>query len=413
MSDGWQDYTPKQDADWQDYQPDQKRSAASPIAAPKLTVGAPASQPAQRQQYIATGTEIPEDRPGVNRTMESLGALGGGALKSVADVTAPVIAHRIGQRAGVIPPGDAYQGEGQLKDVPGKAVAMMAGGLEGPEAEIGPSQAAEPKAIPVQGEAPGMAMRVAKVFAHKIPGVKLASDLADAVRGPEAPPIKAAPPTTAPIPQTEGIPWGSGGQGPISLRGKAIPQAEAAPVQTPEPTGTAADVSLPKVPVKVVRQAQALGPNARVLNQAAPLGRAIPEAVEPPVSVQPPTKAIPDMRVTDAPRYSENSRYDYQASGRKPTPYFWEQGGKGRADMLDDRAVQQDMQADLDKHERIATAEERREFAARNSMDTPKGELIRQSRIAQPKAIPPADLTPEWQRALDAEKAKKAAKNAE
>jgi hypothetical protein len=189
----------------------------------------------------------------------------------------------------------------------------------------------------------------------------------------------------------------------------SIPAAKAIPVGDaiqPEATG---DVALPKPPVKVLRQATALGPNAKVLNQAAPLqGRAIPEPVAAPQSAPAPL-AVPAQRIAGKPIYSENPRYAYQASGSKPIPYQWEEGGRGLSELEDDKGVQQDWQDYHEKDARIVAAEAARDFAARNSMDMPKSERIRQARIAKP--IPLGDnndLTPILRQSLEKAKAGKA-----
>jgi hypothetical protein len=248
---------------------------------------------------------------------------------------------------------------------------------------------------------------------------------------------------------------------------KAYKAAKPAPIPEPVPEvpvpetpkmASPPDQAAPlgRVPVKVVRQSSALGPNAKVLSQAQPLAEvparpvsvpvAAPEPVEageapypttpsaygppkrdfqgnvpaenqgfPPYKVEEPKQDLGEIqregterrmggplprggverRVVSTPeiatpqRFSENPRFDYQATGQKPAPYIWEAGGRGRGDFLDDKAIQQELGQQLDAEGRGIESQAARDFAARNSMDTPKGELIRQSRIAKPGDIEP------------------------
>jgi hypothetical protein len=56
------------------------------------------------------------------------------------------------------------------------------------------------------------------------------------------------------IPETNGIPWGSGGQGPLELRGKMIPQA------APQTPNVQAQPVQPAAPISQVPQAQPTAP---------------------------------------------------------------------------------------------------------------------------------------------------------
>jgi hypothetical protein len=76
----------------------------------------------------------------------------------------------------------------------------------------------------------------------------------------------------------------------------------------------------------------------------------------------------------------------------------------GSADAADDRALSQEMTWDLQKHGYRAESEARREFIARNSTGVTKGELVQAAQNPQP-----ADLTSQWQQALDAINKQKAA----
>lgn len=216
-----------------DFIPAESHSAASPVAPPPL--GKPTVN--MQKVNLLGGTS---QNPDVQRPItDQVGELGAGALKSTAHVAAmaPVMLHRGLQSRGIAPQGDIYPGEHTTEqvakqDLPNAAL-MVAGGMDSPEPELAPQgrpiETPSPSSSPT---APGMAKRVGTVLVKKIPGVKLASDLMDAVKGPDAPAAKV--PNQAPVPETNGIPWGTGGQGPIDLRGKMIPK-ESANVPQPEP----------------------------------------------------------------------------------------------------------------------------------------------------------------------------------
>jgi hypothetical protein len=109
------------------------RSAASPIAAPKMTVGAPSSAD-MTQHYLVGGEPV---RP----LGEALYTQGRNALAGAENVSAPVIGHRLAQRFSAAKPGDLFPEEAQLKDVPGQATAAFVGGLE----DKGPAEPAMPR----------------------------------------------------------------------------------------------------------------------------------------------------------------------------------------------------------------------------------------------------------------------------
>ena len=139
-----------------------------------------------------------------------------------------------------------------------------------------------------------------------------------------------------------------------------------------------------------------------------PRGKPIPEPVAAPQSAPAPL-AVPAQRIAGPPIYSENPRYAYQASSSKPIPYQWEAGGRGLSELEDDKGVQQDWADSHEKEARLVAAQAARDFAARNSMDIPKSELIRQARIAKPIPLGDnEDLTPILQQSLKKAKAGKA-----
>lgn len=161
----------------------------------------------------------------------------GSAVQSAANISAPVIGHRVLQRLGAVGPGSRlYPEEGTLKDAARDATLLMAGGAEGLEAEPAAISArvARPTAVSpaVEAGTPGILGRAREVAvrrAGRIPGVQATKDALYIVGGKgeaaAAPPLIAKP-SAAPIPETNGVPWGTGGPGPIELRGKSIPKPE-------------------------------------------------------------------------------------------------------------------------------------------------------------------------------------------
>jgi hypothetical protein len=89
-------------------------------------------------------------------------------------------------------------------------------------------------------------------------------ELQDLVNGP-APAAPAPPSPPGPqIPQTNGIPWGSGGQGPLALRGQMIPRSAVYPgAPLPENPGTFPGAPYPQTPSPDVLQGNALARGAQ------------------------------------------------------------------------------------------------------------------------------------------------------
>jgi KTSC domain-containing protein len=88
--------------------------------------------------------------------------------------------------------------------------------------------------------------------------------LQDLVNGPAPSTQPAATPTPAQISETNGIPWGSGGQGPIELRGKMIPRSAVYPgAPLPQNPGTFPGASYPESPSPQVLQGNALARGAQ------------------------------------------------------------------------------------------------------------------------------------------------------
>jgi hypothetical protein len=106
---------------------------------------------------------------------------------------------------------------------------MLLGGLEGegisPTPELNRLANGTPKA-PVSVPTTEPMSMMSKVM-REVPGIGgylRKMDLVNSILGNKA---EAPSPSIEPVPETNGVPWGSGGQGPLDLRGKMIP---------PEPT---------------------------------------------------------------------------------------------------------------------------------------------------------------------------------
>lgn len=187
---GWQDFTPQAPpgGGWEDYK---APSAASPIAPPTLR---PPQIPMSKVMLTGGTSENPDlQRP----VTEQVGQVGAGMVKGLANASGPVTAHRLLQNKGIVGSGDLYSGEPDLKGNVNAAAQLTAlGGIDAAEATptMGTPRIPPPETA---AEGPGMAMRLAKVGIKRIPGVKLAGDLVDAVRGPAPKPQPTVPPPVA------------------------------------------------------------------------------------------------------------------------------------------------------------------------------------------------------------------------
>jgi hypothetical protein len=166
------------------------------------------------------------------------------------------------------------------KEVINTGLPVLAGGLEGGEAE----GAAAPKVEPVASHAASIIEHPAvtpwisamKRELMKIPGMDVAKTALESAKGLS----KSAPepaPTPAPIPQTNGVPWGSKipETGPPELWGKPVP-ATAPPespfVSKPQPTAPAVQPA-PATPISPVNVEKALNDalGGRPLQRGVPL----------------------------------------------------------------------------------------------------------------------------------------------
>jgi hypothetical protein len=434
--------TPQPQQDWF------AANAPTPSAPTQATKGA-SDQDWFAQNAPGTTTPKTADSGKLPPVSETVANMIGSAAKSLAKVSGPNIMYELLRQ---------HFPQANLPPALGKPNAdeIMTTGLLSliPEAEG--EAAATPKAM-AETAAPSAAKSAASVLEHpavkpwadaaqaeamKIPGANLARTFYRSARGliegaPEAPapPTPAAPPPTpAPIPETNGIPWGSKGQGPLDLRGKMIPQAEVAPVApAPEPAPMP-EPAIPKAPARTLRQAKALGPNAQVLSQSTALGQPVNDIVDQAIPPTGPTQAanlltkklvdshlargnvVQAEAVIDHAAASANSSWEPMRPQIVPAVQNIREnlamqkaaesvpvGTSARtpADMLDDRATQQEMNWNLQEHGERAEQEARREFIARNSTGIGKGDLIQQARGGQPEE----DLTQTWQKALDQVKA--------
>jgi len=214
-------------------------SAASPISAPAIQKP---SLPMSRV-YLNTGNPVPE---------QNAADVLKGMAQGVYDVSTPGVAMSIlqakfPQLASKIP----LPAGGPLKDLPVKAIAMTGGmALGGLDAEPPPT-GVRPAVRPTpEVSVPSTGPTMGSILARHIPIVgKYLRTMDDiqALLGKDAPAstTNVASPKAAPIPETNGVPWGTGGQGPVSLRGKMIPKEPFAEPGMPVPGGK---VALPQGP---------------------------------------------------------------------------------------------------------------------------------------------------------------------
>jgi hypothetical protein len=378
----------------------------------------------------------------------------GGAVKSLAKVSGPNVMYELLRKnfpsLGLKP----VLGMPTANEVGAQGAAMMIPGAEG--------EAGEGVAVPKAEPAIGTAAKVGAALEHpavtpwigmmkrelmKIPGTDLAKTTYESLRGlaegtPEAP--KAPTPTAPPaaIPETNGVPWGSGGQGPLDLRGKMIPQ-EAAPAAASEPAPQPTPSDIPKrADVSVWRDAtrqnvpyagedygklqaatkatidkaipaegDTLALNKRVTSQVEThLSQGNVEAAESVLDTAA-VKANPKWTPPSRPRIvpsTQNIREtiaqvnDAEAAPNRPTP-----------DSMEDRALSQEMSQDLERHGWAAESEARREFIARNSTGVTKSDLTgaaeKPVKYTKTPAVPSPgtsadDLTDLLQKSLEAAK---------
>jgi hypothetical protein len=193
-----------------------------------------------------------------------------GIAASLINKTAPGLAAKLQQVPYI---GPLMQQAAPLKNIPGMATAAMASPLaEGAEmGDLTPDpNAPRPQPAPASPNAPSPnGSSLLKIMSRHIPvigrglrAMDTVQELANLGKQPTAgEPTPAAP---TPIPETNGIPWGSGGQGPIELRGKMIPRSAVYPgAPYPENPGTFPGAPNPESPSPEVLQGNALARGAQ------------------------------------------------------------------------------------------------------------------------------------------------------
>ena len=226
---------------------DQEHSAASPIPPPSIA-----------KPTVAMHPSFLIGDPDADATPQSLGDVAKGMARNLYQVSAPGIASSIAHR----------DSPGSLSQVPVIGAAMesnaaplhrlpqqitetgalmmipevMESGVEdAPQTVAREAAPPSPRVARPSDSTPGVLGRAGEVALRRaggIPGVQATKDALYILRGKgEKPTIPE--PQSAPVPETNGIPWGTGGKGPIDLRGKMIPEEErgVSASATPDATG--------------------------------------------------------------------------------------------------------------------------------------------------------------------------------
>jgi hypothetical protein len=192
--------------------------------------------------------------PYLEKDADEVAGVLGGAVKSLAKVSGPNTVYEMLRQH--FPELNLKPGLGMptANEVGAAGVGMM---LPGAEGEAG---AEVPKTETPAAAAPKAASSAASVLDHpavspwvdalkaelksKIPGYTFLKTLRDSAEGLTKGQEPPKPPTPG-VPETNGVPWGSGGQGPIDLRGKVIPPASS---QLPSDVAAAPDAATPEAP---------------------------------------------------------------------------------------------------------------------------------------------------------------------
>jgi hypothetical protein len=399
---------------------------AQPEAAPNAGLAPPAGPSKEMHESLPFGDPNTPPNPPLSQT---IGDIGKGFIRNLGQISAPGIAGSIlhARAPGLISQipkvGPAIERNlTPAKELPAQiienATLAGAGGIEAaPETELA-ARPSPPSSIvpPIEGNAaPGVAMRVGKVLAHRIPGVTLASDLADAVRGPE---VKPGAPVNAPIPETNGIPWGTGGKGPLDLRGQKI-QSETIPAPATPAARITSPIEAPKVDT---------GKLGNLLNESLggkPLQKGVSLRNQKPLTnlQQQITDAAPPSAQTPKAPLTNLSKQIADAAHPLPEGFTPVESSVLKGYKYD--PAKQEFSAITNTGQRYThaevTPEEARAFESSDSKGTDWNKQIRQNHvqvekngrptqpIAQHSALP-TDLTQTWQDAADDLKAKKAAK---
>ncbi len=191
-----------------------------------------------------------------------------GIAASLINKTAPGLAAKMQQIPYI---GPMMQQAAPLNQIPGMATAAMASPLaEGMvTGDLVPDpNAPRPQPAPTSPNAASPnGSSLLKIMSRHIPvigrglrAMDTVQDLANLGTQPTAP----TPSAPTQIPATNGIPWGSGGQGPLDLRGQMIPRSAVYPgAPYPENPGTFPGAPYPESPSPEVLQGNALARGAQ------------------------------------------------------------------------------------------------------------------------------------------------------
>ena len=345
----------------------------------------------------------------------------GESVKSIAKISSPhVVYEMIRQHFPQLGLKPVLGGMPTANETMATATGMMAGadegtgapeGAEAPKVEAAPSGAAKVRSVLEHPAVTPWIDRgleaMKEELMSKIPSYPFFKTLAKSAKGlAEGSQPPAAPASAPPIPETNGIPWGSGGQGPLDLRGKMIPQeiqdlrqiTRATVNKTVPPAGDTSPLNTLVHSLVDKHLTQGDVANAEdVLDTAAKTAN---------------PKYTPPDRPRIVPSVQNIRENIAQANAAEAQP------SRLTADALDDHALSQEMNWDLERHGWAADSEARREFIARNSTGVTKAELTgaaeKPVRYTKTPGVPspgtPAtdDLTDLLQRSLDAAKKAKA-----
>ena len=206
----------------------------------------------QVSQAMQAGGKLYQDPNAPPNTLGDMADVALQGLKGIAQISAPGIAASLINKTApglaaklqqVPYIGPLMQQAAPLKNIPGMATAAMASPLaEGMEmGDLTPDpNAPRPQPQPSAQPSPqSSGSSLLKIMSRHIPIVGRGLRAMDTVQelanlGNQPTVGEPTPATPTQIPETNGIPWGSGGQGPLELRGKMIPSTQAQPApQTP------------------------------------------------------------------------------------------------------------------------------------------------------------------------------------
>jgi hypothetical protein len=306
-------------------------SAESPLAPPAV------AKPTVPMHAVYLGSfGVPTDRDGSVNVPDKMDNPIAAIAKNAFQVSAPGIATSILQK--VAPsvaakiPSIATENATPVNRLPGQLIENFAlsavpegkaesGAARTAEAEAAPRPAVIPKAKTTPSTLLNRAGEVAVRRVSSIPGVQTVKDLDYILRG-DKPAEAAAPsakPAPAPIPETNGIQWGTGGKGPIDLRGKIIPQASAAPIAGTGSAGGLAESVVEPNPSLLTKSGRIKPAVARGLQNQIErgLGNEQPAATQPIAQAAAATAPELPADFTATPKSSALRGYKYDPAARE------------------------------------------------------------------------------------------------